>query len=189
MKHRKAKGGNDNRVCGTKTAVFAKYYTPKKHFLAHRGHNYKRNDNLDLSCSLERAGDSIVKANESGVGISAKDIKELYKAMYGDYSQQATVAANNKYAAQTAAMRYPWEAVMAKIGLAATGDYEKDKAAFESALRQLTQIAQGDQQAYLAQLQYEGKNAFGAGVPQAPREPSVSGYDIIAQINQAFINY
>lgn len=122
-------------------------------------------------------------------GDAYRDIKELYKAMYGDYSQQATVAANNQYAAQTAAMRYPWEAVMAKIGLAATGDYEKDKAAFESALRQLTQIAQGDQQAYLAQLQYEGKNAFGAGVPQSPSEPSVSGYDIIAQINQAFINY
>ncbi len=121
-------------------------------------------------------------------GNAYSDMKELYKAMYGDYSQQATAAAAQQ-AAQQPQARHPWEEVMAKIGLAATGDYAKDKAAFDSALRQLTQIAQGDQQAYLAQLQYEGKAAFNAAVPEAPQQPSVSGYDIMAQVNRAFINY
>jgi len=121
-------------------------------------------------------------------GNAYTDIKELYKAMYGDYSQQATASAAQQ-AAQQPEMRYPWEGVMAKIGLAATGNYETDKAAFDSALRQLTQIAQGDQQAYLAQLQYEGKAAFSAAVPEAPQPQAVSGYDIMAQVNRAFINY
>ena len=122
-------------------------------------------------------------------GDAYTDIKELYRAMYGDYSQQATVTANAQYNAQKSAMRFPWEGVMAKIGLAATGDYEKDKAAFESALAQLTQIAQGEQQAYLAQLQHEGRSAFNAAMPQAPANPEVSGYDIIAQVNRAFITF
>ena len=121
-------------------------------------------------------------------GNAYSDMKELYKAMYGDYSQQATAAAAYQ-AGQQPEMRYPWEGVMAKIGLAATGDYEKDKAAFESALRQLTQIAQGDQQAYLAQLQHEGRAAFSSGAPDAPPVQTVSGYDIMAQVNRAFINY
>ena len=121
-------------------------------------------------------------------GNAYTDIKELYKAMYGDYSQQATAIAAQQ-AAQQPEMRFPWEGVMAKIGLAATGDYATDKAAFDSALRQLTQIAQGDQQAYLAQLQHEGKAAFSAAVPDAPQQQAVSGYDIMAQVNRAFINY
>ena len=121
-------------------------------------------------------------------GNAYTDINELYKAMYRDYSQQATAIAAQQ-AEQQPEMRFPWEGVMAKIGLAATGDYATDKTAFDSALRQLTQIAQGDQQAYLAQLQHEGKAAFSAAVPDAPQQQAVSGYDIMAQVNRAFINY
>lgn len=121
-------------------------------------------------------------------GNAYSDIKELYKAMYGDYSQQATAEAARQ-SAQAPEMKYPWEGVMAKIGLAATGDYEKDKSAFDSALRQLTQIAQGEQQAYLGQLQHEGRTAFAAQQPDAPSTQPVSGYDIMAQVNRAFINY
>ena len=119
-------------------------------------------------------------------GDAYTDIKELYKAMYGDYTQQA-----NRNAQQTASQyeaKYPWEGVMAKIGLAATGDNQKDKASFEAALSQLTLIAQGEQQAYLAQLQHEGRIAF-ATVPEAPPSPSVSGYDIMAEVNKAFISF
>ena len=139
--------------------------------------------------SPKKLNELMEEYNIRQTGDAYTDIKELYRAMYGDYSQQATVAANAQYASQKATMRFPWEEVMAKIGLAATGDYEKDKAAFESALRQLTQIAQGEQQAYLAQLQYEGRTAFNATAPQSPDAPNVSGYDIIAQVNRAFITF
>ena len=116
------------------------------------------------------------------------DIKELYKAMYGDYSQQAQaeIARKESGAAQP---QYPWESVMAKIGLAATGNLDEDRASFDSALRQLTNIAQGDQQAYLAQLKYEGQKAFAATLPQEAAPQTVSAYDIMSEVNRAFINY
>ena len=120
-------------------------------------------------------------------GDAYTDIKELYKAMYGDYSQQA--AANVAQQPAAPPPQYPWEGVMAKIGLAATGNLETDRANFEAALRQLTQVAQGDQQAYLAQLRYEGQTAFSTPVAQPAAPPEVSGYDIIAQVNRAYINF
>ncbi len=116
------------------------------------------------------------------------DIKELYKAMYGDYSQQAQSEIDRKESG-TAQPQYPWESVMAKIGLAATGNLDEDRASFDSALRQLTNIAQGDQQAYLAQLKYEGQKAFAATLPQEAAPQTVSAYDIMSEVNRAFINY
>ncbi len=121
-------------------------------------------------------------------GDAYTDIKELYKAMYGDYSQQAA-ADVARQTANTPEMRFPWEGVMAKIGLAATGDLNTDRANFEAALNQLTQIAQGEQQAYLAQLRYEGQTAFSTPVVQPDAPPEISGYDIIAQVNRAYINF
>lgn len=121
-------------------------------------------------------------------GDAYTDIKELYKAMYGDYSQQAQSEITRQESG-TKQAQYPWESVMAKIGLAASGDIEKDRATFDSALRQLTNIAQGEQQAYLAQLQYEGKTAFAANVPKEAAPQTVSAYDIMADVNRAFINY
>ena len=108
--------------------------------------------------------------------------------MYGDYSQQAAADAARQ-AANTPETRFPWEGVMAKIGLAATGDLDTDRANFEAALRQLTQVAQGEQQAYLAQLKYEAQAAFATPVVQPDAPPEVSGYDIIAQVNRAYINF
>ena len=100
---------------------------------------------------------------------STDDLKKLDKAMYAEYSEQV----QNQIENQKGEKVVPWASLCAQIGVQATGNYEKDYAAFNNAIQLLSQSAiDGQAMAYFAGLRTEASNVFGLlnkpGQPQAP---------------------
>ena len=88
----------------------------------------------------------------------ADDLKRLEKAMYAEYSEQV----QNQIANQNGEKVVPWASLMAQIGVQATGDKEKDYAAFNSAIQLLSQSAiDGQAMTYFAGLKSEAQKVFG----------------------------
>lgn len=97
------------------------------------------------------------------------DLDKLDKAMYAEYSEQV----QNQIANQNNERVVPWASLCAQIGVRATGDYEKDYAAFNDAIRLLSQGAiDGQAMTYFAGLRSEASLVFGLsnkpGKEQAP---------------------
>lgn len=97
------------------------------------------------------------------------DLKKLDRAMYAEYSEQV----QNQIENQKGEKVVPWASLCAQIGVRATGDYEKDYAAFNNAVKLLSQGAiDGQAMAYFAGLRAEATSAFGLsnkpGNQQAP---------------------
>ena len=89
---------------------------------------------------------------------SADDLKKLDKAMYAEYSEQVQNQIENQKGEQVV----PWAGLMAQIGVRATGDYEKDYAAFNNAIQLLSQSAiDGQAMSYFAGLRSEASRVFG----------------------------
>ena len=89
--------------------------------------------------------------------------------MYAEYSEQV----QNQIANQNNEKVVPWAGLCAQIGVRATGDYEKDYAAFNNAIQLLSQSAiDGQAMTYFAGLRSEAARAFGLtnkpGNAQAP---------------------
>ena len=78
------------------------------------------------SLKLERAFDEFNITPKGKVD----DLKKLEKAMYAEYSEQVQEQIEN----QNNEKVIPWAGLMAQIGVRATGDYEKDYAAFNNAI-------------------------------------------------------
>ena len=90
---------------------------------------------------------------------SKDDLKKLDKAMYAEYSEQV----QNQIENQKGEKVVPWAGLCAQIGVKATGDYEKDYAAFNSAIQLLSQSAiDGQAMAYFAGLRSEALRVFGS---------------------------
>ena len=86
------------------------------------------------------------------------DLKKLDKAMYAEYSEQV----QNQIANQNGEKVVPWAGLLAQIGVRATGDYEKDYAAFNNAIQLLSQSAiDGQAMTYFAGLRSEASRVFG----------------------------
>ena len=97
------------------------------------------------------------------------DLEKLDRAMYAEYSEQV----QNQIANQNNEKVVPWAGLCAQIGVRATGDYEKDYAAFNNAIQLLSQSAiDGQAMTYFAGLRSEAARAFGLtnkpGNAQAP---------------------
>lgn len=87
-----------------------------------------------------------------------EDLKKLDKAMYAEYSEQVQKQIANQNGETVA----PWARLCAQIGVKATGDYEKDYAAFNNAIQLLSQSAlDGQAMTYFAGLRSEASRAFG----------------------------
>lgn len=87
-----------------------------------------------------------------------EDLKNLKSAMYEEYSTQV----QNQIANQNNEQVIPWAGLCAQIGVQATGNYEKDYAAFNNAIQLLSQSAiDGQAMAYFAGLKSEAASAFG----------------------------
>ena len=85
------------------------------------------------------------------------DLKRLDKAMYAEYSEQV----QNQIANQNNEKVVPWAGLMAQIGVQATGDREKDYAAFNNAIQLLSQSAiDGQAMTYFAGLKSEAQRVF-----------------------------
>lgn len=86
------------------------------------------------------------------------DLQKLDNAMYADYSKQVQQQIANQNNQQV----IPWAGLCAQIGIQATGDYEKDYAAFNNAIQLLSQSAvDGQAMTYFAGLRSEAQTAFG----------------------------
>ena len=97
------------------------------------------------------------------------DLRRLDNAMYAEYTEQVQEQIKNQEQQNIA----PWANLCAQIGVRATGDYEKDYAAFNDAIKLLTQSAiDGQAMAYFAGIRSEASRAFGLsnkpGDAQAP---------------------
>ncbi len=85
------------------------------------------------------------------------DLKKLNKAMYAEYSEQV----QEQIANQNGEKVVPWAGLLAQIGVRATGDYEKDYAAFNNAIQLLSQSAiDGQAMTYFAGLRSEASRVF-----------------------------
>ena len=117
------------------------------------------------SAALERAFDDF-DITPTG---STDDLKKLNKAMYAEYSQQVQEQIKN----QNNEKVIPWAGIMAQIGIQATGDYDKDYAAFNNAIQLLSQSAiDGQAMTYFAGLRSEAQRAFGlSNKPEAQEAP------------------
>ncbi len=105
------------------------------------------------STKLEQAFDEF---NITPTG-STEDLKKLDRAMYAEYSEQV----QNQIENQKGEKVVPWAALCAQIGVKATGDYEKDYAAFNNAIQLLSQSAvDGQAMAYFASLRAEASKVF-----------------------------
>jgi len=111
------------------------------------------------STRLEQAFDEF---NIAPTG-KTEDLKKLDRAMYAEYSEQV----QNQIENQKGEKVVPWASLCAQIGVQATGDYEKDYAAFNNAIQLLSQSAiDGQAMAYFAGLRSEATKAFGLSNPQ-----------------------
>ena len=90
---------------------------------------------------------------------SNNDLKRLKSAMYREYSNQVQEQIEN----QNNQNAIPWAGVCAQIGVQATGDREKDYAAFNDAIKLLSQSAiDGQAMTYFAGLRSEAQRVFGS---------------------------
>lgn len=96
----------------------------------------------------------------------AEDLKKLDNAMYAEYSQQV----QNQIENQKGEKVVPWAGLMAQIGVKATGDHEKDYAAFNNAIQLLSQSAiDGQAMAYFAGLRTEAARVFNTSPADNPK--------------------
>lgn len=109
-----------------------------------------------LPSSSKNLEDAFEKYDITPTG-KTDDLEELDKAMYADYSEQV----QNQIENQKGEKVVPWASLCAQIGVKATGDYEKDYAAFSDALKLLSQSAiDGQAMAYFAALRNEASKVF-----------------------------
>ena len=94
------------------------------------------------------------------------DLRKLNSAMYVEYTEQVQDQITNQKGNQVV----PWASLCAQIGVKATCDYEKDYAAFNDAIKLLTQSAvDGQAMTYFAGLRTEAAKVF--SVFNKPNEP------------------
>ena len=104
---------------------------------------------------------------------STDDLKKLNRAMYAEYSTQVQNQINNQNNTQV----IPWAGICAQIGIQATGDYDKDYAAFSNAIQLLSQSAiDGQAMAYFAGLRSEASKVFGLSNKPAEGGAPISYY-------------
>ena len=89
---------------------------------------------------------------------SDADLKKLNTRMYEEYSTQVQQQIENQNSQNVC----PWASLCAQIGVQATGNYEKDYAAFNNAIQLLSQSAMdGQAMAFFAGIKSEAQKVFG----------------------------
>ena len=102
---------------------------------------------------------------------SPSDLKKLNTRMYEEYSNQVQQQIEN----QNNQSVCPWASLCAQIGVQATGNYEKDYAAFNNAIKLLSQSAMdGQAMAFFAGIKSEAQRAFGISNKPEEQQPQVT---------------
>jgi len=98
---------------------------------------------------------------------SVDDLKKLDRAMFAEYSEQVQDQMANQKGKETV----PWAGIMAQIGVQATGNREKDYAAFNNAIQLLSQSAiDGQAMTYFAGLRTEAQRVFNENAPEGSQQ-------------------
>ena len=101
------------------------------------------------------------------VPTSSRKLEEAFD----EYSEQV----QNQIENQKGEKVVPWASLCAQIGVQATGDYEKDYAAFNNAIQLLSQSAiDGQAMTYFAGLRSEASRAFGLSNKPAEAQTPIS---------------
>ena len=125
-------------------------------------------------------------------GNEYNDLQSLYKAMYNYFSQYGTPSASNLSSQPSQAQQAanaPWAPLMKQVGLSATGDLKSDYAAFlakVSALQGNTSATQSEKTS-LQDTEKAATYAFVQPSQMQAQAPQLSGADIVAQLNKAFL--
>ncbi|MBR1373398.1 hypothetical protein IJ750_05390 [bacterium] len=110
---------------------------------------------------------------------NTSDLKKLNTAMYEEYSNQVQNQIKNQNNQKNVV---PWAGLCAQIGVQATGDYDKDYAAFNNAIQLLSQSAiDGQAMAYFAGIRSEAQRVFGQANKQDGQQDVMSYYAYQAQ--------
>ena len=121
------------------------------------------------SIALERAFDDF-DITPTG---KTDDLEKLNAAMYEEYSAQVQNQIDNQNNQQV----IPWAGLCAQIGVQATGDYDKDYAAFNNAIQLLSQSAiDGQAMTYFAGLRSEASRVFGLSNKPQEQEAQIPFY-------------
>ena len=105
---------------------------------------------------------------------TTNDLIKLKNAMYAEYSTQVKEQINNQNEEKQVV---PWAGLLAQIGIQATGNYEQDYAAFNDAIKLLSQSAiDGQAMAYFAGLRNEASQVFGTANMPANQQETISFY-------------
>lgn len=138
-------------------------------------------------------------------GDSEYDMRALYNVMYSFassqldalqavYNRQQQVQESDETEAQDSAS-VPWAGLMGQVGLPVTGVYDTDYDAFNMQIFSMRMSAAGNPQqlASVAQLEAQASVVFVKQDQSAsegtslPSTGSVSGYEILAALNQMYI--
>jgi len=118
-------------------------------------------------------GDAFDKFNVTPTGEARTDLEKLDKAMYAEYSEQV----QNQIENQNREKVVPWASLCAQIGIQATGNHEKDYAAFTNAINLLCQSAiDGQAMAYFAGLKSEASRVFNLATPENEQRMTFDAY-------------
>lgn len=110
---------------------------------------------------------------------SDSDLKKLKNEMYEEYSTQVKEQISNQ---QEEKQVVPWAGLLAQIGIQATGNYEKDYAAFNDAIKLLSQSAiDGQAMAYFAGLRSEASRVFGLSNMPSNQQENLTFYAFQSQ--------
>ena len=100
-----------------------------------------------------------------------QDLKDLDRAMYAEYSEQV----QNQIENQKREKVVPWANLCAQIGVQATGNYEKDYAAFNNAIKLLSQSTiDGQAMTYFAGLRSEASKVFATANKPVEAQPPIT---------------
>lgn len=141
-------------------------------------------------------------------GDQDKDLEALYQVMYSEAASEAaetlgsvaTQPVNNQTVQDAASTQIPWANLMTQVGLSATGNLEDDYAAFNNQINAMKASGASSQsdRAYISLLMAQAGVVFvqDTSTTQAaassarsaqPQAQSVSGVDIIAQLNKMYM--
>ena len=114
--------------------------------------------------------DAFEKFNITPTG-KPDDLRRLDNAMYAEYTEQVQEQIKNQEQQNIT----PWANLCAQIGVRATGNYEKDYAAFNDAIQLLSQSAiDGQAMTYFAGLRSEASRLFAPANKPKDQAPPIT---------------
>lgn len=121
------------------------------------------------------------------------DTKALFQAMYNYFSRFGIPTTEDKPSQVQLAMNAPWAPLMSQVGLTATGELNKDYSSFLNKIDSLqgATSTSPSEKASLKELEQTAPYVFvqppEQGLKTSSQNSELTGADILAQMNRAFL--